>query len=89
MDEDGAGATGIQKLNLSDLLTQREVEGLLGLEAGGDGDGGVGSSLLLASWRVLVVGALGGWWGRGSRLVKGALEGNRLVPRMTLSLSGG
>lgn len=60
LGEDGAGATGIQKLNLSDLLTQREVEGQLGLEVGGDGDGRVGSSLLLASWRVLVVGGLGG-----------------------------
>ena len=42
------------------MLIQREVEGLLGLEVGGDGEGRVGSSLLLASWRVLVVGALGG-----------------------------
>lgn len=32
------------------------MEGLLGLEVGGDGDGRVGSSLLLASWRVLVSG---------------------------------
>ena len=60
MGEDGAGATWTQKLNLSDLLTQREGKGLLGLEVGGDGGGRVGSSLLLTSWRVLVVGALAG-----------------------------
>ena len=60
MGEDGAGATWTQKLNLSDLLTQREVKGLLGLEVGGDGGGRAGSSLLLTSWRVLVVGALVG-----------------------------
>lgn len=48
-----------QKLNLLDSLTQREVEGLLGLEVMEVGEWAV-RSLLLTSWRVLVVGALAG-----------------------------
>lgn len=67
---------------------KREAEGLLGLEAGGDGEGRVGSLLLSASCRGSAAGPeCKPWAGRpGVRLGAEPRRRTGLVPRMALSL---